>query len=330
MVAMGVFPAIYSTLSPQALIEGVLTEYELEAVNRCLFWHRGLSDVYLVQTNSQDYILKVSHHHWRSQTDIQFELEFLHFLAQHDLPVASPLKTRLQQLWVRIRAVEGDRYAALFPFAPGAIPQGDLNQQQSTLMGQTVARLHQASLQYDCKIPRQPLNLEYLLDDSIQIIKPYLMSCQQELAYLQDQTNQIKAQLDCLEVKAPLWSICWGDPHSGNVHFTSSNQITLFDFDQCGYGWRVFDLAKFLQVSLNAGINRKVRDAFFAGYQKVQNLTEAETSSLQALTQMAHIWSWAINIKASVIHNWARLDQVYTNKRVNQLKRLSSKAWQLF
>lgn len=330
MVAMGVFPAIYSTLSPQALIDGVLTEYELGIVNRCLFWHRGLSDIYLIETATQAYILKVSHHHWRSQTDIQFELEFLYFLAQQDLPVASPLKTKSEQLLVTIHAVEGDRYAALFPYAPGEIPQGDLSIEQSIIMGETLARLHQASLQFNCNIPRQPLDLKYLLDDSLKIIMPYLSACSEEQAYLLQQVNKIKQQLTCLESEAPLWSICWGDPHSGNVHFTTDNQITLFDFDQCGYGWRVFDLAKFLQVSLSAGINRKVRDAFFTGYQQVQMLTESETSSLQALTQMAHIWSWAISIKASAVHNWSRLDHFYTNKHLNQLKRLSGKAWQLF
>ena len=59
MVAMGVFPAIYSTLSPQALIEGVLTKYELGAIDRCLFWNRGLSDIYLIETDNKPYILKV-------------------------------------------------------------------------------------------------------------------------------------------------------------------------------------------------------------------------------------------------------------------------------
>ncbi|WLT40042.1 hypothetical protein NON20_10690 [Synechocystis sp. B12] len=27
----------------------------------------------------------------------------------------------------------------------------------------------------------------------------------------------------------------------------------LFDFDQCGMGWRAFDIAKFLQVSMQSG-----------------------------------------------------------------------------
>lgn len=330
MVAMGVFPAIYSTLSPQALIEGVLTEYEIGAVNRCVFWYRGLSDIYLIETDTQSYILKISHHHWRSQSDIRFELEYLDFLHQHDLPVASPLKTSDQQLFVTIKAVEGDRYAALFPYAPGEIPQGDLSIEQSTLLGQTLGQIHQTSLQFDNSTPRQPLDIEYLLDDSLDIISPYFDHCCGDLFYLKERICKIKQQLGCLEAKAPLWSVCWGDPHSGNVHFTSDNQITLFDFDQCGYGWRVFDLAKFLQVSLNAGINRKVKDAFFVGYQNVQKLTEAETSSLQALTQTAHIWSWAISIKASAVHNWSRVDHFYTNKHLHKLKRLSSKQWQLF
>jgi len=330
MVAMGVFPAIYSTLSPQALIEGVLTEYELGEINQCLFWHRGLSDIYLIETNSRPYILKISHHHWRTKSDIQFELEFLDFLGQRQLPVASPLKTRANQLFVTLHAVEGDRYAALFPYAPGEIPQGDLNLEQSTLMGRTLAKLHQTSLEFKNGTPRQPLDLKYLLDDSSEIINPYLSNRHQDLSYLSKTITQIKQQLICLEETSPLWGVCWGDPHSGNVHFTTDNQITLFDFDQCGYGWRIFDLAKFLQVSLSAGINRKVRDAFFVGYQKVQKLTDAETSSLQALTQMAHIWAWAISTKATTIHNWSRLDNYYINRRLHQLRRLSSPEWQLF
>ena len=330
MVAMGVFPAIYSTLSPQALIQGVLVEYELGKIDRCLFWHRGLSDIYLVDTDTKPYILKISHHHWRTESDVKFELEFLDFLHHHDLPVAHPLKTKSDKLFVTVRAVEGDRYAALFPFAPGEVPQGDLSIEQGEIMGKTLSKLHQASLTFKNETERHPLNLEYLLDRSLDIIEPYLCDRQQDLSYLLNTAAEIRQKLSCLRSESPLWSVCWGDPHSGNVHFTDDNQITLFDFDQCGYGWRIFDLAKFLQVSSGAGINRRVRDAFFRGYQKIQPLTEAETSCLQALTKMAHIWAWGISINAATFHNWSRLDHFYVNRHLNQLKRLSSSEWQLF
>lgn len=330
MVAIGVFPAIYSTLSPQALIKGVLKKYRLGTIERCSFWNRGLSDIYLVETAAVAYILRVSHHHWRSRSDIQFELEFLDFLHRQGIPVAHPLKTKDERLFVTVCAVEGDRYAALFPYAPGEIPQGDLSIAQSTIMGRTLARIHQTALEFYNTTPRQCLDLKYLLNDSLETISPYLGSKSKNFAYLKETIAQIKQQLSCLKRTSPLWSVCWGDPHSGNVHFTPDNRITLFDFDQCGYGWRVFDIAKFLQVSLNAGICCKVRDAFIEGYQQVQQLTEEETSSLQALTQTAHIWAWAISINSTAIHNSCKLDSFYINRRINQLKRLSSKDWQLF
>ncbi len=330
MVMLDVFPAIYSTLAPQALIEGVLTQYPLGTVEQCLFWHRGLSDIYLVETHRQSYILKVSHHHWRSQSDVQFELEFLDFLYQQDVPVAYPLKTKQRNLYVTIHALEGDRYAALFPFAPGEVPLGDLNPTQSTILGETLAKLHQASLKFNSQTPRNPLDLSYLLDKSQTIITPCLENNHQHLVYLDQAIAQIKRELKHLPQEAPYWGVCWGDPHSGNVHFTQDNQVTLFDFDQCGYGWRAFDLAKFLQVSLNAGVSSKIREAFFSGYQNIQFLSEIESNSLQALTKMAHIWAWAISINAAAIHNWSRLDDCYCTRRIQRLKRLSTQDWQLF
>ena len=330
MVATSVFPAIYSTLSPQALIDGVLSEYKLGSIDRCLFWNRGLSDIYLIETSEKTYILKISHHHWRSKTDIQFELEFLDFLAWQDIPVANPLKTKTGELFVTVNAVEGDRYAALFNYAPGEVPQGDLSTEQSKIMGRALSRIHAAALEFNSETTRHPLDIEYLLDDSLKTISPYLLRQDRDLVDLEREIFKIKQQLTCLEQTSPLWSVCWGDPHSGNVHFTEDNRITMFDFDQCGYGWRVFDLAKFLQVSLNTGIKRTIRDSFLAGYQEIQKLTDVELSSLQALTQMAHIWAWAISINATAIHNWSRLDDFYTKKRLHQLKRLSTKDWQLF
>jgi Ser/Thr protein kinase RdoA (MazF antagonist) len=325
-----VFPVIYSTLAPQALVRQVICQYQLETVSQCLLWYRGLSDVYLVQTIAAQYILRVSHHHWRSSADIQFELELLDFLHQNYLPVAYPLKTKEGKLFVTIHALEGDRYAALFPYAPGTIPLGDLNVTQSQILGETLAKIHQTASNFQPAITRQPLTLEYLLTDSFKIIAPLLKHRKEDLIYLENEIAKIQTQLQDFSEEFPLWVVCWGDPHSGNVHFTENNQVTLFDFDQCGYGWRAFDLAKFLQVSLSAGISRQVRDAFLSGYQSVQTLSEYELNSLQAFTQTAQIWVWAIGIQAAPIHSWCRLDDSYINKRLQLFKRLTSKDWQLF
>lgn len=324
------FPAVYSTLSPQALIELVLDKYNLGNINRCLLWNRGLSDIYLIEADTQSYILRISHHHWRSRLDVDFELELLNFLHQRQLPVAYPIPTIDRALFVTIPALEGDRYAALFPYAEGTIPLGDLDTDQGAILGEILGKLHSMGLDFAYRATPKTLSLDYLLDSSLTAIAPFLQQNCSELNYLKHKVEDIKEKVVKLPQKAPYWGICWGDPHSGNAHFTQDNRITIFDFDQCGYGWRAFDVAKFLQVSLSAGISRKVREAFFTGYQAVQPLTEIELNCLQALTQTAHIWNWAINIEDAAVHCWSRLDQSYFKKRLEQLKCLDSSSWQLF
>ena len=325
-----VFPVIYSTLASEALVSRLLPHYEIGVVARCEFWHRGLSDVYLVETPLNQYILRVSHHHWRKKSEIDFELELLDFLQQRQLPVAYPLKTLDHRLSIEINAPEGKRYAALFTFAPGKVALGDLNPTQSLLLGLTMAKLHQAAVDFRSHYHRQPLTLDYLLDDSFGIIAPFLEHRTIDLSYLAEVIAQIKHQLQDFPTEPPFWGICWGDPHSGNAHFTPTGEVTLFDFDQCGYGWRAFDIAKFLQVSLRTGISKQVREAFLSGYQTVCELTEKELASLQALTQTAHLWVWAISLNAARLHNYSRLDESYFTQRLEQLKRLKSPDWQLF
>jgi Ser/Thr protein kinase RdoA (MazF antagonist) len=324
------FPVVYSTLAPQALIDLILSEYATEEVTDCQLWHRGLSDVYLVETPSQQYILRVSHHHWRSKSDIDFELELLDFFDRHELPVSNPLRTIDDRLSVEIDAPEGKRYAALFKYAPGTVPLGDFNQTQSYLLGKTLAKLHQASHDFRSQAFRQPLTLEYLLDDSMAKIAPFLPSRTDDNDFVRDTIAQIKWQLRDLPKEDPVWVVCWGDPHSGNVHFTKDNRLTLFDFDQCGYGWRIFDIAKFLHVSLRTGISKYVREAFLIGYQGVCELSDRELDALQAFTQTAHIWVWAININYACLHDFCKLDELYLSRWLEQLKMLRSKDWQLF
>ncbi len=324
------FPVVYSILSPQALVAMLRTHYSLPEVKQCQFWHRGLSDTYLVNIDHYPYILRVSHHHWRSQSDIAFELELLDFLYQQQLPVACPIRTQQGQLFIEINAPEGKRYLTLFTYAEGTVALGDLNLTQSHLLGETLANIHRVSQEFDCTFERQSLTLNYLLDDSLAFIVPFLQPHSQDLAELLEIASTIKQTLKQLPDHAPYWSVCWGDPHSGNVHFTADNQLTLFDFDQCGYGWRIFDIAKFLQVSMQSGLNRRIREAFIEGYQAVQSLDSLEMDCLQALTQTAYIWSWAISLNATQFYDYCRLDMGYFRHRLEQLKRFTARDWMLF
>lgn len=322
------FPITYSTLAPQALVDRVLSRYAVGEITSCVFWMRGLSDIYLVEAGDRRYVLRVSHAHWRSKAEIEFELELLAFLHKNYIPVAYPLTTNDGQLAIEIPALEGKRYASLFTYATGQVAVGDLNKVQAQRLGETLAKLHNTAQDFHCHVDRPHLTIEYLLDDSLRELSPFLRSSAR--SYMNDAIAQIKEQIHHLPKEFPIWSVCWGDPHSGNVHFTETNEITLFDFDQCGYGWRSFDIAKFLQVTLQAGISPSVRKAFLQGYQSLQPLEDIELKCMKPLIQVAQIWSWAISVKSAIVHNHSKLDASYFHQRLEHFKMLRSPDWKPF
>lgn len=324
------FPIIYSSLNIEGIITKIVPEYDIEKIKSCQFWHRGLSDIYLIETEGNPYILRISHHHWRTKSEIEFELEFLDFLAQNNVSVAYGIRTKNDQLLIEINAPEGQRYASLFPYAQGEIPLGDLNPKQSYELGLTVANIHQLALNFSSQLERKTLTLEYLLDDSVKIIEPFLKNRLEDFNYLMKTIDNIYLKLANFPKNAPFWTVCWGDPHSGNVHFTPENKVTLFDFDQCGYGYRIFEIAKFWQVCIRTGMTRKTREAFLEGYQSLNQLTEIELNNLQFFVKVAHIWSWAIHVETTKTYDYSRLDHHYFTQRLQKLKFLVSHEWQLF
>lgn len=327
-MAIDSLSVLYSTISPCAIASKVLSCYDIGTVKVCEFWCRGLSDVYLIETDRAAYVLRVSHWGWRSQADIDFELALLDFLQQKHIPVAYPLRTTSGKLSLVLNAPEGDRYASLFIYAPGAIPLGDLSVQQATRLGETIAKMHQAGEAFACDFARKPLGLEYLLDESWTAIAPFLSPSDRD--YVASSIEHIRSRLEELPRSAPYWGICWGDPHSGNAHFTDADQPTLFDFDQCGFGWRAFELGKFRQIALTTGISCCVREAFLSGYQSVNPLEAFELKAVPAFTQAAHLWDWSIRLTYALRHSYSRLDPSFFRKRTEQLRKLRSPDWQMF
>jgi Ser/Thr protein kinase RdoA (MazF antagonist) len=312
----------YSTIALHAVAGALMSHYNIGEVTTCQFWYHGLSDIYYVETVSARYMFRISHHHWRSRSDIQFELEFLTFLRHHDLPVASPIPTNTGELCLEITAPEGERYGTLFEYAEGSVPIGDFDCSQSHRLGETVAKLHRVSYQFSPRSQRSSLTPELVIDNSLAIIIPFLEKRPWDWETLCAIAQRTKEQLHNLPQTPPFWTVCWGDPHSGNTHFTDNNQLTLFDFDQCGYSWRAFDIAKFRQVSLQAGCGPKIRKAFLEGYQTITALTQLEMDCLQSLTVAAFIWAWGIHLNRAICFEYSRLDHRYFTRRLEQLKQL--------
>ncbi len=320
-------PVIHSIFEGAALIDTVLSEYLINKPHSCKLYKRGLNDTYLIEAEQQRYILRIYRCSWRNKEEIGFELELLAFLHKQNQPVAYPILRKDGDFTTEISAPEGVRYAAVFTYAPGCAVNEKLRTNQSYVLGKALAQIHQQLNGFKSSFTRTELNSEYLLNDSLIAIKSIYKYRQNDIDYLEQLIETLQSQIAVCGIldKAPEYGICVGDVHSGNAHFTEQNQPTLFDFDQCGYSWRAFDIAKFLHTALRMKIDVGVRNSFIEGYQTIRQLSEDELASIPVFVKAAHIWVMGINtsVVGDVLpYGW--FDDDWLDTRLAMLKSLDN------
>ena len=234
--------------------------------------------------------------------------------------MAYPLATTNGTLHTSISYPEGSRQAALFSYAQGNAPGTELSPPQTQILGEAVAQIHVAADQFSPTGTRQEMDLEYLLDASLNALKGFLSKSQ--YASIAQISKTIKQQMPTIARHRPFWGICIGDVNSSNFHLDDNNAITLFDFDQCGYSWRAFEFGKFFSTILSRDCKQELMRTFIQGYQKVRYLSDDEKTAIPLLIKAAIIWVMAIQVyNAELIgHKW--LNSEYWQKRINKLLKL--------
>ena len=310
----------YSQLSSHSVCHLTALHYDLPEFIRCKFYVLGLHDNYLVASGHDNYILRIYRNDWRSAQDAQFELELLAFLGAEGAPVATPLATKTGTLSFTIDCPEGTRIAALFHYAQGYAPGKQLTIEQSTELGKAVANVHIKADGFETTLSRQILDIPYLLDDSIIAIEPFIDADARN--YLNTLQTKLKNALPSLPQKTGVYGICTGDVNPSNFHINDRKEIALFDFDQCGYGYRAFEIGKFI-ASIHA-IKKKhdISCAFIEGYQRVRPLVNDELAAIPYYELISVIWVMAIHAYNADRIGHKYLEKPFWERRLANLKEL--------
>lgn len=314
----------YTQLSADSVKELIESHYDLPELTRCRLYVLGLHDNYLIETGDRKYILRIYRKDWRSQEEALFELELLAFLGDRAGGVAFPVPTSNSELSFTIDSPEGQREAALFPYARGYAPGKEISIEESHLLGKAVANIHNLSDDFIPSYERRILDINYLLDDSVAAIGPFLDSSSR--VYLKILRKRLHHALASVSIDKMLVGICIGDVNASNFHIDTDKQLTLFDFDQCGYGFRAFDIGKYIS-SLPLNTQRKVlRMAFIDGYKRVRTLTPQEYASIPYFEIISVIWVMAIHVYNVDRIGYKLLEGPFWNQRMAILKQLDKRA----
>lgn len=312
----------YSQLSAESARELVALHYDSVEPVSCKFYVLGLHDNYLVQGRDSRYILRIYRNEWRSAEAIAFELQLLAYLQERKAPVAGPVPTTDGKMAWSIDGPEGTRMAALFQFADGCAPEEAITTEQCAMLGGAVAQVHALSDTFSTKHQRPELDIQHLVDDAIEAIKPFVDA--HDSVYMYCLRERLHRTWPKLRKEAGIFGICIGDVNPKNFHVSASSNITLFDFDQCGFGYRAFEIGKF-SASLRAHRQKqKLMKTFLRAYQERRRLSRAEYAAIPFFELVAVLWVMSIYAMNVNRIGYKYLEKPFWDRKFDMLRELEA------
>ena len=310
----------YSQLSSDSVLQLVNLHYKLSAPISCKYYVLGLHDNYLVESNSEKFIFRLYRNDWRTEEEIFFELELLSYLIKKSANVAYPIATNKSELSISINSPEGKRIGVLFHYAKGYAPDGGISLEECTLLGSSVANIHEKTKNFKIHYTRSNLDLTYLVDRSLALIKPFLNS--KQYVYLQSIQSKLQSNISQLSTENGDFGICIGDVNPTNFHIDEEKTITHFDFDQCGYGYRAFELGKFSSSLYGSESKKGKMRAFIQGYETVRHLTDIEKISIPYFEIASIIWVMSIHASNANRIGYKYLENSFWVNRISRIEAL--------
>lgn len=274
---MKVFPVTTSTLSAQELGRFIKDKYNLDSSFDCKLFRTGMNHTYMLSSIETKYVLRVYCYNWRSKKEITEEINLLNKLHENNLSVSFPLKDKNQAYIQEVQAPEGLRYAVLFSFAKGDKIRF-LSNETCFAIGELMAKFHKTT--ENQTIERTVYNKKSLLETPYNKLKAYFSHKLPEMEFIKtimeghqdtyfENSKQGIVHLDI-----------WYD----NLSVANNTDITIFDFDFCGYGPQVLDIGYFCKQLFGIESNKvdyeTKKERFLKGYQSISKLSKIEQDQI--------------------------------------------------
>lgn len=319
---MTTFPVTESTLSANHVGLFLQEKYNLSEKTRCKLFRTGMNHLYMVTDGEIKFVFRIYTFNWRTKLEVAEELRLLIHLKQNNAPITYPIADTLNELIQEFNSPEGKRYGVLFSFANGT-KTARFTPEASYFIGQALAKIHQSTEGFI--LNRIEYNAKVLLTDSTERIKLFFSKPSDEVNFLEKTALFLKNEFKKTDSTKLRHGAVHLDVWFDNMHFSSENEITIFDFDFCGNGWLCFDISYFLfqlySTNLNDADYQAKADRFLKGYQAVTEITDEEKRILPFACLA--IMTFYISMQCDRYDTWSNifLNEDHLKRIVGTLKR---------
>ena len=255
------------------------------------------NQVFRVEFRESTFALRLHRAGYRSDSELRSELQWMDALAEAGLTVPTPIKSTDGQF---LHLVEGAQVDIL-TWLPG-IPLGstgvaferDMSREFHAL-GREIAKLHHAS---DNWIP--PGGFSRCRWDRAGLVgasplwgrfweNPTFSKEQADLFSAFGVTADADLLKNCIDCD---FGLIHADLVRENV-LVNQDQLALIDFDDGGFGYRLFDVATALVKNLDEPDYPRLRDAILAGYRELRPLDTSRLDLFLALRATTYV-GWIV------------------------------------
>ncbi|WP_111710085.1 phosphotransferase [Lutibacter citreus] len=270
---MTVFPVTTSTLSAKELGEFIKDKYQLNKNFNCKLFRTGMNHTYFLSDNKTKYVIRVYSYNWRSKSEITEELKLLKLLKKNNLSISFPIQDKNGELIQKINAPEGTRYVVLFSFAEGGKIRF-IDQETCFSIGSLMAKIHDLTLNKN--IDRVSYNKKSLIELPYENLKQFFSEKLPEMEFIKEIGKSFHNSNFNSIPNGVVHMDIWYD----NMAIKNENDITIFDFDFCGNGWQILDVAYFCKQLFFIELDKKQYElklqSFLNGYQNIRKLSDKE------------------------------------------------------
>lgn len=300
------FPVIDSTISAAHLGLFLQEEYGFDEGATCRIFRTGINHTYMVSTQEIRYVFRVYSYQWRTETEIAEELRLLNLLRENGVAVSFPIADKNQRYIQSIPAPEGLRYGVLFSFAEGGKIR-NLDEHNCRAIGTVMAEMHQATL--NLELERMDYTIPELALLPYQYAQKHYAESLEEMQFVKNAGRYLDDFFKQAETSQLRKGVVHLDLWYDNMNITDDRAITLFDFDFCGNGWLLLDVAYFVVQLFNTEPDKTLyeakRAAFYEEYEAITPLS-GEEKRLIPYAGLA-IWVFYLGVQSRRFDNWSNI-----------------------
>jgi Ser/Thr protein kinase RdoA (MazF antagonist) len=280
--------------------------------------------VYLIKTGKRRYILRVNRPGYHDKAEVAAELHWLKMIERDGrIPVPQIIATKNGQL---IQTVQMDQTGksydgVLFSFLPGQSLDHHINDLPKYFrqLGQITALLHnyntpanrfdeleRPTWDYDTMLGKRPQWGRWQDGRYINRERKLLLMKAQELIH--DRLERMGKNRAC-------YGLIHADLRSTNL-LVESNVLKVIDFDDCGFGWFLYDLAASLSFIEHEPIVPELISLWLTGYRTYRDLSKEEEHEIPTFIMLRRLLTLAWLASHSDTKTGQRIGERFTLQTV--------------